>query len=114
MMALIALLAASGPVRLWAQQAGSTLAGNVLDQAGNSVPNAAVVVKNDATNVSKNTTTNADGHFEVTGLPAGVYTVEVSAPGFATSIRTGVQAAAETPQEISISLELAAQSQRST
>ena len=111
MMALIALLAASGPVRLWAQQAGSTLAGNVLDQAGNSVPNAAVVVKNDAANVSKNTTTNADGHFEVTGLPAGVYTVEVSAPGFATSIRTGVQAAAETPQEISISLELAAQSQ---
>jgi hypothetical protein len=67
---LIALLAVSGPARLWAQQADSTLAGNVLDQADRAVPNAAVVVKNDASSVSKNTTTNDEGHFEVTGLPS--------------------------------------------
>jgi iron complex outermembrane recepter protein len=106
-----ALVFLTGLVRLQAQPDSSSVGGVVLDQAGKSVPNAAVVVRNDATGVSKEAVTNDEGHFDVTGLPAGVYTVEASAPGFATSTRTGVQAAAGAPQEISISLGLASQAQ---
>jgi len=58
-----------------------------------------VVVKNDAVNVSKNTTTNDEGHFEVTGLPSGVYTVEVSAQG-SDGYPHGSAGSGRTPQEI--------------
>ena len=106
----VAFSIVSGPVRLMAQQAEDTLAGDVFDQAGKAVPDAAIVVKNDAGTVSKNTTTNADGHFNLTGLPSGLYSIQVSAPGFAANTRN-VQVGGGASQQVSISLGLATQSQ---
>ena len=106
---LWALLCASA---VWAQQTAS-LSGNVLDQDSKAVPNVAVTVKG-AGNLTKNTTTNNEGHFEVTDLPLGSYSVEVSAPGFAAATRAEVQVTSGAPQEISITLGLAAQSQSVT
>ncbi len=104
----------SGPAPLWAQQTVGTLAGSVLDQAGKVVPNATVTVKNDTGNVTKNATSNEEGHFEVTGLPPGSYSLEVSAPGFAANTRTGVQVGGGASQEVSISLGIATQSESVT
>jgi iron complex outermembrane receptor protein len=112
--ALFCVLFAFGALN--AQEAAGTgsLSGTVLDQSGKAIQNAAVVVKNDAAKVTQNATTNSEGHFEISGLPAGAYTAEVSAPGFASASRTGVQVASGKSQDISIPLGVAAQSESVT
>jgi iron complex outermembrane receptor protein len=90
---------AAGLIPLQAQNTG-TLNGTILDQAGKAVQGATVVVKNDAATVAA-TQSYADGHFSATGVPAGTYTVETSATGFAKNTRTGVQPGAG---DISITL----------
>jgi hypothetical protein len=82
------VFSAAGLVPLRAQQA--TLSGIVLDQAGKSIEGASILAKNDAAGTSSAATTGADGHFSVTGLAAGTYTILSSAPGFALNTRRGV------------------------
>jgi len=91
-----------------AQNAG-TIAGTVWDQAGKVIPGAQVVVKNDAAAVAQ-ASTDADGHFSATGIPAGAFTVETSAPGFALNTRRGVQV----PADLSITLNVDSISQSVT
>ena len=90
-----------------AVQGDATIAGNVVDQSGTALPGAVTIVKNEA-GVSHKTTTDANGQYSVTGLPAGVYTVEAQSPNFATSRREGVKLAAGTKEEVLLSLSLAA------
>jgi iron complex outermembrane receptor protein len=92
---------------LYAQIDGLTLAGTVVDATGKAIPSAAVVVRNESTGSVRDVTTNAEGRFSATGFPAGVYTVEASAPGFATTRVPGVQLASPGAQELSISLKVA-------
>lgn len=92
---------------LHAQTGGDSgsITGTVLDVAGKPIPNAAVSVKNEASGAAPHAVAaGADGKFSVTGLPAGSYTVEVIAPSFASSRRTGVKVAANQAENISISL----------
>ena len=77
------LFCAAVLIPLRAQDAG-TLAGAVLDQTGKAIRGATVVVRNDATGVSRTVTTDSDGHFSAAGLPAGTYTTEAVAPGLRT------------------------------
>src|ERR1700719_2620539 len=85
---VLALLAAS----LMAQAPG-TLQGQVLDQSGGSGPQASVIVTG-PNNVTKVVETNTDGIYTVPGLPAGKYTVRVTAPGFTLFENTAVDVAA--------------------
>ncbi len=66
-----------------AQSAGNQLQGTVTDTAGAALPKATLSIRNDAS--GKVTTAKADemGHFDVTGLAPGNYTVTVSATNFA-------------------------------
>ena len=105
----VMLLLALGPLGLEAQSATS-LAGTVLDQAGKAVPNATVTVKNEASGAVRTLTTDTDGRFSAPGLTAGAYTIDASAPGFATSHRTGQQLA----EDISIPLSVGNVSQTVT
>jgi hypothetical protein len=59
---------------LHAQQTG-TLTGTVQDPRGAALPSAAVLVKNDASSLTRQATTDAQGRFTVSNLPAGKYTV---------------------------------------
>ncbi len=109
------LLFAAGPVRLHAQQgSGAALAGTVLDQTGKAVEKAAVVVRNESNSANRKVATDPEGRFSVAGLPVGIYTIEVSAPGFATTTRTGQQLTASGVGDISISLSVASVSQTVT
>ena len=103
-------------VKLHAQAvpADGSVRGTVLDESGKPIERAEVLVKNEAAKLSKSLTTNAEGHFEVNGLPAGVYAVEASASGFATASRSGLKVANGNSDELSISLSVAAQSQSVT
>src|ERR1700731_4267004 len=82
----------------------ASLTGTVLDQAGKAVPSATVVVRNESATAARTVKTSDEGRFSVTGLPAGVYTIDVSAPGFAKGSRTGQQLSAGASEDISVAL----------
>ena len=59
---------------------GSSLAGTVTDVTGGVVPGATVTVAGGG--VSQTATSNDQGQYSVSGLPAGTYTITVSKAGF--------------------------------
>ena len=65
-----------------AAQDNASLTGTVKDSSGASVPNATVVVTNNEKGVTRQLTSNSDGEYLAGGLPAGLYSIKVSAPGF--------------------------------
>ncbi len=77
-------------------QATGGLSGTVTDQNGAVVQGAAIVVKNTATNLTRNTTSNADGRWTLSLLPVGTYSVTYEKEGFKKSVSQ------ETPVEASV------------
>jgi hypothetical protein len=63
-------------------QFSSVFEGTVTDQSGATVPNAKIVVTNQATNVNYEGTSTSTGTFRIPALPAGSYRIEVRAVGF--------------------------------
>src|SRR5258707_6392904 len=89
---------------LEAQSADGTASGTVADVAGKPIAGAAVSVKSESAGAVRQATTDTEGKFSVSGLPEGLYTIEASAPSFATSRRTGVKLAQGGTDSISMSL----------
>ncbi len=113
----IALFLAAGQVPLQAQgeaTGNATIAGTVNDQSGTPVPTATVAVRNEASGAVRTSASGSDGHYTVTGLPAGVYTVEVAANGFATHRTTAVKVPSGITISVPVALELASVSQSVT
>jgi iron complex outermembrane receptor protein len=110
----VCLVLWSAQGRLAAQASTANVGGVVLDQAGKTVQNAAVTVKNDATGTVTSVSTGPDGRFSAQGLPLGAYAVEVSAAGFAKATRAGVQIAGGAAEDLSISLTVATVNQTVT
>src|ERR1700676_3822738 len=73
-----------------AQVTGATILGTITDSSGSVIPNADVSIKNLATGVSRNVTTDGAGFYTAPNLLAGRYEVTGTAPGFATQVRTGI------------------------
>ena len=71
------------PLSVAAQTTTSTIEGTVADAKKAVVAGAQVVVKNPALGIERTVNTDAEGFFRVTALPAGIYSVAVSATGFA-------------------------------
>jgi iron complex outermembrane receptor protein len=84
--------------------AGPPLEGTVVDNKGGLIAKATVVVHNDATGKTRTVTADAEGHFIVSGLPAGTYTVDATAPGFATTTQKGILLAADHAPTLSFTL----------
>jgi iron complex outermembrane receptor protein len=99
---------------LCAQQGGATIAGSILDQAGKAIGGATVQVKNETGSLNGSATTDDAGHFTISGLAAGTYTIETSALGFALNIRRGVTVTGNGAQNVSITLNVDAVSQSIT
>jgi outer membrane receptor protein involved in Fe transport len=60
-----------------------SIAGTVVDPSDAVVPGAAIVIHNDGTNAETHLTSDGSGYFKAPQLPAAIYTVTVSAAGFA-------------------------------
>src|ERR1700716_3531010 len=75
---------------LYAQVAGANLSGTVTDASGAGVPNATVWIKNTATGIVRDITTDSDGVYSAPNLLPGVYDVTATAPGFSTAMQTGL------------------------
>jgi hypothetical protein len=74
-----------------AQSDRGTITGTVADSTGAVVPGATVVVTNTGTQAKLTTETTFTGNFTMASVPAGIYEVAVSAPGFSRSVQQGVQ-----------------------
>lgn len=105
----IALLFSSFLIFLFAPTAqaqfNAQLAGTVTDTTGAVVSGATVKLTNESTQVSRTTTTTAEGFYSFNELPPGSFTVEASATGFKTSTLDHVSVAPESPRNVNITLE---------
>ena len=89
----------------WAQVAPTaSLAGTVIDSSGAVVPAASVTVTNLGTQFKRTSTTGANGRFLLTLLPIGSYSLEASAPGFATYQQTGITLNVDTTHSLNVEL----------
>jgi len=87
---LLTLLLACAGASSSAAQVSATLSGVVTDQSGAAVSSAAVTARNLDTSLSRSTTTNSAGRYQLFALPVGRYEVQVRKDGFAEGIRTGI------------------------
>src|ERR1700722_351859 len=102
MLALAMLL--SSPVH--AQVSGATLTGTVMDASGAVIANAKVSIKDKATDVTRDVTTDSSGLYNAPNLQPGVYEVTVEAPGFSTFVQTGLTLTVGATQALNISLHI--------
>jgi hypothetical protein len=81
----------------------SSLTGSVVDQQGAVIPGAKVVISGSQDLVRK-TTSDENGLFTFTGLPAGIYRLNVSRAGFAPSIVENLKIGDREKNEIKVVL----------
>ena len=74
----------------YGQIRSATITGSVTDAAGAMVPRAQVTVTEQETAISYKTVTTESGAYTVPYLPAGTYTANITAPGFAEYKLTGL------------------------
>jgi len=101
--AVLPLLFALGAFPAWAQT-GASLSGIVTDQAGATLADVAVTIKNIDTGETRTITTDGAGHFRTFGLPAGRLLIRAAKQGFAEETRTGINLAAG--QETTIEIQM--------
>jgi hypothetical protein len=102
---LALILTVSGLPEAYAQ-ATASISGVVRDAAGGVVPGVTVVVKEEATGRTQETSTDAEGRYSVAALLAGTYTVTATLTGFKTAEAKGVRVALGQPTNIPLTLEV--------
>ena len=86
----VALLLLLSQNLVFAQNASGSITGTVVDRSGAVVPNAKVVLKNEATNATRDTVSNGSGVFNFPAVQPGTYTVTISFTGLQTYERTSI------------------------
>ncbi len=82
---LLAVLAVAGKVA-YAQASLGAITGTVRDSTGAVVPQATLTITNEETGVGRTLKTDSSGFYSDDGLTTGLYSVNVSAPGFEKSV----------------------------
>ena len=95
---LVPALNAQGPV--------GTLNGTITDPNGAVVPGAAVVATNTSTGQEAKTTATSTGDYTLPYLPAGTYTIHVTAPGFSTAAAENVILRVAQTMTVNVKLEV--------
>jgi len=103
-LALAALSLLILPFSSYAQDATGTVAGVISDPTGAVVQQAKVAVTNVGTKITKETTTDKNGFYQVSHLPIGNYTVTVEQAGF--SKETSSPSALDINQTLRVDLRL--------
>ncbi len=103
-LAFVFCFTVSVPVR--AQVTGATLSGTVTDASGAVIAGAEVSVRNTATGISKDTTTDSAGLYSIPNLIPGPYEVKVAAKGFSTAVQSNLTLAVGAQQSLNIPLKV--------
>src|ERR1700704_2834102 len=96
----------------YAQVSGATLAGTVRDASSAVIANAKVSIKNTATGVTRDVTTDSAGLYSAPNLLPGIYEVTIVATGFSTSVQTGLTLTVGATQALDISLQIGIKTER--
>jgi hypothetical protein len=104
--ALVLLLLCSAVRALDAQVLYGSLTGTVQDASGAIVPGAAVIVANTGTGQSRSTTTNATGVYLFADLLQGQYDLTVTANGFRSYTRKGIEVTVNTVRREDVPLQV--------
>jgi hypothetical protein len=102
-LAFVFCFSVSVPVH--AQVTGATLSGTVTDASGGAIAGAQVSVRNTATGITKDATTDSAGFYTVPNLQAGPYEAKVTAKGFNTAassvtLAVGAQQTLNVPMKV--------------
>jgi hypothetical protein len=88
-----------------AQTIFGRISGTVADASGAAVPGATVRITNEATQLTRDVTTDPNGFYVATNLPVGAYRVTVEAQGFKKSAKTGYELVADGRLTVDFTLE---------
>ena len=89
-----------------AQSDTSSLTGTVTDSSGAAIPNAKVIVRNDATHIERISMSNEGGNFNLTNLASGNYSIRVEATNFQTTTLDGVHIDPSIGRRVDISMKV--------
>ena len=89
-----------------AQVLYGSIVGAVKDPSDAAIPGATVTATQKETNLSREATTNADGLYSFTNVPAGTYTVKVALTGFREYRKTDVPLSAGEIARVDVKLEV--------
>src|SRR6266540_2744233 len=92
----------------------TSITGTVADQSGSVFPGAIVKLTNQNTGATRETVTGGEGVYSFQSLPAGRYTIVVSAAGFKTTTITDRVVETAQPAHLDIRLELGSTSEQVT
>src|SRR5215213_9108070 len=68
-----------------------SISGTVRDPQGATIPNAEVVIQEEATGQTRTARTDDDGNYSAQSLPVGRYSVSAAPQGFKKIVATGVE-----------------------
>src|SRR5580693_8490158 len=94
-----------------AQDATGRIAGTITDATGAVIPGVQVTVTNTATQVSRKTSTNHDGYYQILALPIGNYKVTAEHEGFSTVASDEYKLLINQALRVDIKMEVGAASQ---
>jgi hypothetical protein len=103
---LITFFSLLGGVAVYAQVSGATLSGTVTDASGSAVANATVSIRNTATGIVREVTTDSAGFYSAPNLSPATYDVTTSAAGFSKLVETGITLTVGLQQALNISLKV--------
>jgi hypothetical protein len=92
-------------------QSTGAIQGTVTDPSGAAVPNASVTIREPNQGVDRTQTTDSAGLYYVPSLPVGTYSIEVKAPGLATTEAKGVVVEVGATAKVDLSLTVASSTQ---
>jgi hypothetical protein len=93
-------------------QAVATMSGTVLDGSGSALAGAEVTAHNEGTSLERVVNTDGQGHYVISLLPIGKYTLGVTASGFQKAENTGVSLEVGQSITLDFKLQLASISQQ--
>ena len=89
-----------------AQAVGAALSGLITDEHGGAVPGATVSIKNVATGVVREVSSNGDGFYSAPNLLPGTYEVRVTSQGFQTLVQKEIVLTVGAQQALNLSLKV--------
>src|SRR5271169_6483249 len=91
-----------------------TIAGSIQDPSGAAIANAKVTATVIATGLKRETLSGSSGNYVFPLLPAGIYSIEVEAPGFERFEQRGIEVKTDQNSSVPITLKIGSSSQSVT
>src|SRR5215471_7041496 len=90
----------------YAQVSGATLSGTVTDATGALIPGVTISIKNRATGIARNVTTDEAGFYSAPNLQAGNYDITATQAGFSTIMQSNIELTVGAQQQLNISMKV--------